>query len=263
MFSTFDLCLLLYVIRLAGWLKHCNLSLSAVTLCSMLQTSLTAAGAVWWKGQQWKHAMVSHDTYCQKLLESDTLDPETFQEVLSTLLPSAQLTFGACLARLATHHWDLAATKAKESTVFSKESAPRGVVEPGSRLVYQDTLLAICSQIQEAVLVRSLFIHLGHASCPPHSCLCVAQHTLASFVLLFTNFKCLLLDFVNAHPAALSCSAMSNIPHTCAFIWNNFSWRLPFLLAKQQWWWHSDTNTNESSDAVLIVTGNCQTSYKF
>jgi len=29
MFSTFDLCLLLYVIRLAGWLKHCNLSLSA------------------------------------------------------------------------------------------------------------------------------------------------------------------------------------------------------------------------------------------
>ena len=25
MFSTFDLCLLLYVIRLAGWLKHCNL----------------------------------------------------------------------------------------------------------------------------------------------------------------------------------------------------------------------------------------------
>ncbi len=28
MFSTFDLCLLLYVIRLAGWLKHCNLSLS-------------------------------------------------------------------------------------------------------------------------------------------------------------------------------------------------------------------------------------------
>ena len=28
MFFTFDLCLLLYVIRLAGWLKHCNLSLS-------------------------------------------------------------------------------------------------------------------------------------------------------------------------------------------------------------------------------------------
>ncbi len=27
MFSTFDLRLLLYVIRLAGWLKHCNLSL--------------------------------------------------------------------------------------------------------------------------------------------------------------------------------------------------------------------------------------------
>ncbi len=28
MSSKFDLCLLLYVIRLAGWLKHCNLSLS-------------------------------------------------------------------------------------------------------------------------------------------------------------------------------------------------------------------------------------------
>ncbi len=27
-YNTFDLCLLLYVIRLAGWLKHCNLSLS-------------------------------------------------------------------------------------------------------------------------------------------------------------------------------------------------------------------------------------------
>ena len=24
MFSTFDLCLLLYVLRLAGWLKHCK-----------------------------------------------------------------------------------------------------------------------------------------------------------------------------------------------------------------------------------------------
>ncbi len=38
MFSTFDLCLLLYVIRLAGWLKHCNLSLSL--------SSLLANGAV-------------------------------------------------------------------------------------------------------------------------------------------------------------------------------------------------------------------------
>ena len=28
MLTTFDLCLLLYVIRLAGWLKHCNLSVS-------------------------------------------------------------------------------------------------------------------------------------------------------------------------------------------------------------------------------------------
>ena len=28
MFSTFDLCRRLYVIRLASWLKHCTLSLS-------------------------------------------------------------------------------------------------------------------------------------------------------------------------------------------------------------------------------------------
>ncbi len=32
MFSTVDLCLLLYVIRLAGWLKHCNLSLLSLAL---------------------------------------------------------------------------------------------------------------------------------------------------------------------------------------------------------------------------------------
>ncbi len=33
MFSTFDLRLLLYVIRLAGWLKHCNLSQCADAIC--------------------------------------------------------------------------------------------------------------------------------------------------------------------------------------------------------------------------------------
>ncbi len=38
MFSTFDLCLLLYVIRLAGWLKHCDLSLS------LMETPGAAAG---------------------------------------------------------------------------------------------------------------------------------------------------------------------------------------------------------------------------
>ena len=32
MSSRFDVCLLLYVIRLAGWLKHCNLSLSHVIM---------------------------------------------------------------------------------------------------------------------------------------------------------------------------------------------------------------------------------------
>ncbi len=105
------------------------------------------------------HAMVSHDTYCQKLLESNTVDSQTFWDVLSALLPSAQLTFGACLARLATQHWDLAASKGRESTVKGKESAPRGGVESGSRLVSRDIMVTICSRIQEAVLVGFLFVH--------------------------------------------------------------------------------------------------------
>ena len=56
MFSTFDLCLLLYVIRLAGWLKHCNLSLSLVvcirwsTLC-WLQTGRAVMGRRWDQSQ--------------------------------------------------------------------------------------------------------------------------------------------------------------------------------------------------------------------
>ena len=45
MFSTFDLCLLLYVIRLAGWLKRCNLSLS-------LSLSLEAPQG----GMQWRQS---------------------------------------------------------------------------------------------------------------------------------------------------------------------------------------------------------------
>jgi len=41
MFSTFDLRLLLYVIRLAGWLKHCNLSLSLSVTISSPTTGIT------------------------------------------------------------------------------------------------------------------------------------------------------------------------------------------------------------------------------
>ncbi|DBA88769.1 TPA: hypothetical protein ACH3X1_004186 [Trebouxia sp. C0004] len=98
------------------------------------------------------HAIVSHDTYCQKLLESHTVQSHTFPEVLSALVQSAQLTFGACLARLATQYWDLAASKARESTATAKRSAPRGGVESGSRLVPQDVLIMICGCVQEAVL---------------------------------------------------------------------------------------------------------------
>ncbi len=44
MFSTFDLGLLLYVIRLAGWLKHCNLSLSLSARGLLLESGLRALG---------------------------------------------------------------------------------------------------------------------------------------------------------------------------------------------------------------------------
>ena len=42
MFFTFDLCLLLYVIRLAGWLKHCNLSLSLSQVSCSVQSAAYA-----------------------------------------------------------------------------------------------------------------------------------------------------------------------------------------------------------------------------
>ena len=48
MFSTFDLCLLLYVIRLAGWLKHCNLSnvsLSLLFLFLLLRAGFSSEGS--------------------------------------------------------------------------------------------------------------------------------------------------------------------------------------------------------------------------
>ncbi len=43
MFSTFDLCLLLYVVRLAGWLKHCNLSLMSLSCVLCLGQSFMDA----------------------------------------------------------------------------------------------------------------------------------------------------------------------------------------------------------------------------
>jgi len=53
MFSTFDLRLLLYVIRLAGWLKHCNLSLS-------LSLSYTRS-----------YTLIGCDIGCEDLLSQD------------------------------------------------------------------------------------------------------------------------------------------------------------------------------------------------
>ena len=41
----FDLCLLLYVIRLAGWVKHCNLSLSLL-LCILQRSHVTCQACV-------------------------------------------------------------------------------------------------------------------------------------------------------------------------------------------------------------------------
>ncbi|KAL0031912.1 hypothetical protein WJX79_004744 [Trebouxia sp. C0005] len=64
---------------------------------------------------------------------------------------SSQFTFEACLARLATHHWDMAASKARESGTKAREPAPRGA-EAGSRLMSQGTLMAICDHLQVAVV---------------------------------------------------------------------------------------------------------------
>lgn len=119
------------------------------------------------------YAIVSHNTYCQKLLESNTVDSETFSEVLFALSLSAQFTFEACLARLATHHWDMAASKARESGTKAREPAPRGA-EAGSRLMSQGTLMAICDHLQVAVVVGSSSSIVFHL-CTSHPCLCVAQ----------------------------------------------------------------------------------------
>ena len=43
MSSTFDFCLLLYMIRLAGWLKHCYLSLSLSAALPLLLLLLALA----------------------------------------------------------------------------------------------------------------------------------------------------------------------------------------------------------------------------
>ena len=94
------------------------------------------------------HAIVSHEAYCQLLLEHDLISPDSvhIQNVLlSALGVSAKLTFGACLACLATQHWDLAAKNPASNMV---------------RLIPEDTLITICSSIQEAVLVGFLFIRL-------------------------------------------------------------------------------------------------------
>ncbi|KAL0054663.1 hypothetical protein WJX82_000665 [Trebouxia sp. C0006] len=85
------------------------------------------------------HAIVSHEAYCQLLLKRDVIsrDAAHIQNALSALEPSAKLTFGACLAYLATHHRDLAAKNPASKLV---------------RLIPEDTLIMICSSIQEAVL---------------------------------------------------------------------------------------------------------------
>ena len=111
------------------------------------------------------HAIVSHEAYCQLLLKRDVIsrDAAHIQTALSALEPSAKLTFGACLAYLATHHQDLAAKNPASKLV---------------RLIPEDTLIMICSSIQEAVLVGFLFIHCVSSlhfaflsvHCVMHSC---------------------------------------------------------------------------------------------
>ncbi len=166
-------------------LRQATCNCSHIVLCVADSIDSTWSSLVEGPAVEVLHAMFSHDTYCQKLLESDTVDSQTFQDVMSALLPSAQLTFGACLARLATKHWDLAASKAWESSAKAKEPAARGA-EAGSRLVFQGTLIMICSHIQEAVLVGLLFIHRVSS---PHvaffSVRCTASSTI--WVLLLTQ----------------------------------------------------------------------------
>lgn len=110
---------------------------------------------VW--GVEALHAIVSHDIYCQEMLECNLIcvpimsDGVYNRDVLIALEPCAQLTFGACLACLASRHSDLAA---KNTTM-------------PVRLLPEDTLIMICSSIQEAVLVGFLFHRL--MSSMPHA----------------------------------------------------------------------------------------------
>ena len=50
---TFDLCVLLYVIRLTGWLKRCSLSLS------LSQAALTLANLQTFDGCEWRSELMS------------------------------------------------------------------------------------------------------------------------------------------------------------------------------------------------------------
>ena len=112
------------------------------------------------------HAIVSHKAYCQLLLEHDLNSPDSahIQNALSALEPSAQLTFAACLACLATQHWHEAAQKPAGNLV---------------RLIPEDTLITICSSIQAAVLVGVFLVH--RVSSLRIAFLSVrAQHTFAS-----------------------------------------------------------------------------------
>ena len=81
MFSTFDLCLLLYVIRLAGWLKHCNLSLSLSNLSLSLSLSKQAIRFI---SQRKQAAML------RAYLKSCT--PESANRHASTMLQQLCLT---------------------------------------------------------------------------------------------------------------------------------------------------------------------------
>ncbi len=81
MFSTFDLRLLLYVIRLAGWLKHCNLSLS-------LSLSLweSFVGSI----QTWHNLSLFICGFVSAQLPDDSIDQRHLAVLLSTSCNNVQ-----------------------------------------------------------------------------------------------------------------------------------------------------------------------------
>ena len=103
------------------------------------------------------HAIVSYDHYCKQLLESGMQNE--FMRMLRVLesWPAAQLTFAACLARLAVHEKILVSLPQMApdtGSVHSKAAKPGRQTDIGRKMAHDGTLDAICSVIVTAVQVK-------------------------------------------------------------------------------------------------------------